>query len=85
MDLAAQDYEAAVKADPNKPWLRTELAELYVEADKLDEAIRCFEQIAKASPNDVMPDLRVATIQLMRGDTWLTRPLASGCSAGSSR
>ena len=45
-----------------------ELAELYVEADKLDEAIRCLEQVAKLSPNDVMPDLRVATIQLMRGD-----------------
>ena len=55
-------------SNPNNPWLRIELAELYVEAGKLDEAIRCFGQMAKASPNDVLPDLRVATIHLMRGD-----------------
>ncbi len=72
-DVAAHDYSTAAELNPTNPWLRTELAELYVEADKLDEATRCFEQIARISPNDVMPDVRVATIQLMRGDAMAYR------------
>jgi tetratricopeptide (TPR) repeat protein len=67
-DLAAHDYKTATELNPTDHWLKMELAELYIEAEKLDEAVVCFEQIAKASSNDVMPLLRVATLQLMRGD-----------------
>jgi superkiller protein 3 len=67
-ELAAHDYETAVELASNNAWLRMSLAQAYLEAGKLDEASRCLEQMAKANTNDELPELRMATIQLLRGD-----------------
>jgi len=75
---ASQDYETAVKLQPNNAPLWMWLADTYVEAEKLDDASRCLEQAAKLNPSNEIPQLRLATIHLLRRDETSYRATCEG-------
>jgi tetratricopeptide (TPR) repeat protein len=67
-DRAAVDYETALKLRPNNVWLETALTEAYLEANKLDDALHCLERLTQSNLNDGLAEVRLATVQLLKGD-----------------
>jgi tetratricopeptide (TPR) repeat protein len=53
LNKAIENYRAAVKADPSAGFLSEELADLYIQAGRIKEAVTDAEQAVKQNPNDI--------------------------------
>jgi tetratricopeptide (TPR) repeat protein len=51
LDLAISEYKQGLEADPDSLFLRTELAELYWQARRVDDAVREAESVLKVNPD----------------------------------
>ena len=60
--LAADAYAKAVELDPSRPEIRTALAQNQAQAGRFDDAIKTFQDMADASPQESMPYLGMAQI-----------------------
>ncbi len=64
VDKAVAEYKAAMAADPDSLFLRTQLAELYYRADRIGDAIREAQAVLQANPDEVDAHRLLAGIYL---------------------
>ena len=53
LNKAIENYRAAIKADPGAGFLSEELADLYIQAGRIRDAVLDAEEAVKQNPNDV--------------------------------
>ena len=53
LNKAIGHYRAAIKADPNSPFLSEELSDLYIQSGQIRSAVQEQEEALKANPKDV--------------------------------
>src|ERR1041385_8681851 len=53
VNLAIENYKAAIKADPNSPLLAEELSDLYSQSGRMRDGQTDAEQAIKTNPNDL--------------------------------
>ena len=53
LNKAIEHYRAAIKADPNSPFLSEELSDLYIQSGQIRSAVQEQEEHLKANPKDV--------------------------------
>ncbi|MDX1978996.1 MAG: tetratricopeptide repeat protein [Bryobacteraceae bacterium] len=74
VDKAIEHYRLALKADPNASQIAEELAELYIQANKLRDAVTETEEALKANPDDLnMRRLLARIYTRLIGDTQQNR------------
>jgi len=64
VDKAIAEYKAAMAADPDSLFLRTQLAELYYRADRIGDAVREAQAVLQVNPDEVDAHRLLAGIYL---------------------
>ena len=64
VDKAVAEYKAAMAADPDSLFLRTQLAELYYRADRVGDAVREAQAVLQVNPDEVDAHRLLAGIYL---------------------
>ncbi len=64
VDKAVAEYKAAMAADPDSLFLRTQLAELYYRADRVGDAVREAQAVLEVNPDEVDAHRLLAGIYL---------------------
>jgi tetratricopeptide (TPR) repeat protein len=64
VDKAISEYKAAMAADPDSLFLRTQLAELYYRADRVGDAVREAQAVLQANPDEADAHRLLAGIYL---------------------
>jgi tetratricopeptide (TPR) repeat protein len=64
VDKAIAEYKAAMAADPDSLFLRTQLAELYYRADRVGDAVREAQAVLQVNPDEVDAHRLLAGIYL---------------------
>ncbi|HEV3275843.1 MAG TPA: tetratricopeptide repeat protein [Terriglobia bacterium] len=64
VDRAVAEYKAAMAADPDSLFLRTQLAELYYRADRVGDAVREAQAVLQVNPDEVDAHRLLAGIYL---------------------
>jgi tetratricopeptide (TPR) repeat protein len=65
---ASDAWQKALQMDPDNNHLKRDLAEDLLLADKVNEALKLYQELAAADPRDIQPQLRLAEIYRQRGD-----------------
>src|SRR5262245_3021865 len=50
---AVKEFEKAIDEDPNTPWLRLRLAQLYIRQSRLDDALQQVQYVTAAEPDNL--------------------------------
>lgn len=65
--LAAEAYQRSVDLDPDNPEAQHALANALLLDDQLDPALKVYEQLAAADPQDAQTEIHIAEIQRRQG------------------
>ena len=68
-DKAEEQYKAIANLDPNKPESQVVLADFYAATNRMDDAVRIYQDILSKSPDYMQGRYRLGEILLSKGDT----------------
>jgi tetratricopeptide (TPR) repeat protein len=74
--LAADAYKKAIELDPGRPDLKSALAQDQALAGRLDDALKTYQEVAEANPQDAQPYLGMARIYMEQRDFDNARKMA---------